>query len=292
MTESQTLECLAVDGGGTRSRFALAAAGDPIVVTAGPANVSTDFAGSVQTILSGIGKLAEETGRPVDDLTGLPAFIGLAGVTGTALTERLFEALPFRTVRYADDRLAALHGALGSGDGVIAHCGTGSFIAGRIGGRERLAGGWGPVLGDEGSAQVLGRRLLWLVLQHADGFRPSSPLLAETLDRFGDAAEIVRFAGSARPPELGALAPMVTEAAASGDPAAQFLMREAAEIVADELRKLGWVPGLPICLTGGVGPTYAAYLPEEMRKDIREPLEEPIGGAIALARDLAREHAT
>ena len=289
MTETADISVLAIDGGGTRCRFALSDADGLHMVEGGRANVSSDFDGTVATILHGLSDLATHAGRSVENLTVLPAFVGLAGMTGPAIASRLEKALPLRTARYVDDRPAAVRGALGERDGVVAHCGTGSFIAAQIDRHMRLAGGWGPVLGDEGSAQLLGRRLLWIVLQHVDGFHAETPLIKEVLARFGDAANIVRFAGGATPTELGALAPLVTRAAQNGDAAGRFLMAEAAGQVADCLRQLGWKPGLAICLTGGISPYYAPYLPEEMQAYIREPEAEPIQGAVALALAFAQE---
>lgn len=290
MKDASKPDCLAIDGGGTHCRFALSVGGVLTVVEGGTANVSSDFDRSVMTIRTGLSRLEDQTGHDVRDLASLPTFVGLAGVTGPAMVERLRNALPFDKVRYSDDRPAALRGALGLRDGVVAHCGTGSFLAAQIGGVTRLAGGWGPVIGDEGSAQAVGRRLLWLTLQQVDAFRSATPLTDAVLSKLGGAAEIVRFAGNARPHDLGSLAPMVTEAAKDEDPSAHQLLQEAADVVALGIRQIGWKPGLTICLTGGIAPFYQSYLPEDMQDDIRPREAEPIAGALALAEDLAREH--
>ncbi len=291
MAETSRPDCVAIDGGGTRCRFVVSINDLVQSVEGGTANVSSDFDKSVATILSGLNELAALTGRDIQYLTSLPAFVGLAGVTGPAMVERLKTALPFVTARYADDRPAALRGALGSQSGIVAHCGTGSFLAAQYEGDIRLAGGWGPVLGDEGSAQVVGRRLLWLTLQCVDGFHSPTPLTDAVISRFGGAPEIVSFAGSANPHDLGALAPMVTDAAADDDPSAQFLLKEAAALVAHGIRQIGWWPGLAICLTGGIAPFYGPYLPDDMQADIRPHEADPLDGALALAADLARKNA-
>ncbi len=292
MAETSRPDCVAIDGGGTRCRFVVSINDLVQSVEGGTANVSSDFDKSVATILSGLNELAALTGRDIQYLTSLPAFVGLAGVTGPAMVERLKTALPFVTARYADDRPAALRGALGSQNGIVAHCGTGSFLAAQFESDIRLAGGWGPVLGDEGSAQLVGRRLLWLTLQCVDGFHSPTPLTDAVISRFGSAPEIVSFAGSANPHELGALAPMVTDAAADDDPSAQFLLKEAAALVALGIRQIGWSPGLAICLTGGIAPFYGPYLPDDMQADIRPHEADPIEGALALAADLARKSAS
>lgn len=289
MSDSSTYHVLAVDGGGTRCRLALAEGAAVTSVETGSANVSTDFDGGVREIRDGLTRLAARTGRAADDLARLPAFVGLAGVTGTAIADRLRAALPFTRVRILDDRPAALRGALGDADGVIAHCGTGSFYGARAGGQMRFAGGWGPVLGDEASAQWIGRLALGVTLETVDGRLPASPLSQRLLADLGDAPGIVRFAGQARPTDFGALAPLVTDHAAQGDRLARRVMQAGADEIARALPDIGWTPDQPICLTGGIGPQYAPYLPAAMQAVLTRPAGEPLSGAIALARDLARE---
>lgn len=291
MSDSQDIPVLAVDGGGTRCRVALAQSGEVTSVETGPANVSTDFEGGARQVLEGLHAIANKTGRALEDLAQYPAFIGLAGVTGSAIAERLRAALPLRNLRIDDDRPAALRGALGRRDGVIAHCGTGSFFGAQIDGAMRFAGGWGPVLGDEASAQWIGRTALRLALETVDGRFSHTPLAAALLDRLEGAPGIVRFATTAIPAEFGALAPMVTDHASRGDALGQHVMMAGAADIARSLPLIGWVPGLAICLTGGIGPQFAPYLPEAMQSDLDTPAGTPIDGALSLAAERIGEPA-
>jgi glucosamine kinase len=152
----------------------------------------------------------------------------------------------------------------------------------------RFAGGWGMLLGDEASAQWVGRRTLALVLETMDGRRPRSALAAELLADFRDPPGILAFASGADPAAFGALAPRVSEHALRGDPLAQAVMRQGAEEIARSLRDLGWTAGQPICLTGGIGPAFANDLPGDMQADLAAPRGSPLDGALALARDFAR----
>ncbi|MCH2095483.1 MAG: ATPase [Rhodobacteraceae bacterium] len=289
MTRTFDAFSLAVDGGGTRCRIALVGGEMPLVAGAGSVNVSTDFAGATAELLRGFQDLAMQAGGTLDDLSPVPAYIGLAGVTGPELAERLAEGLPLVHVRIEDDRLAALRGALGRSDGVVAHCGTGSFVASRRAGQVRLAGGWGPVLGDEASAQWVGRQALARTLDAVDGFLVETELSRGLLSKFGSAAEIVAFAGAASPADLGALAVMVTDNAAAGDGIAVAILQNAAEDVVTACKRLGWTSGMPICLTGGIGPFYRPYLPADMQQDVMPPKGEPLAGAIALAEEFRKE---
>ncbi len=96
----------------------------------------------------------------------------------------------------------------------------------------------------------------------------------------------MEFATHARPPDFGAVAPMVTEAARAGDALARALMAHGAQEIARALTHLGWRAGLDICLTGGIGPHYTPYLPEAMQGCVIASDAEPIIGALALAQEM------
>lgn len=280
---------LAIDGGGTRCRLALAQGDTIVTVETGAANISTDLAAAVAEILHGLDLLAERTGCPVVDLLNLPAYLGLAGAIGPQVTARLEAALPFARARIEDDRAPALRGALGAADGFLAHCGTGSFLGRQQAGEMRFAGGWGPVLGDEASSVWLGRRAMARALDAVDGHCPQTPLLSHILTEHGGAAGVVAFAARATATETGALARVVTGFAEREDAAACALLARGAEEIAERLRGLGWRPGDLLCLAGGLGPAYAPYLPDAMRETLTPPQAAPLIGAVALARKFADE---
>ncbi len=288
MVKSKSTPVLAIDGGGTRCRIASADEAGVVSIETASANVSTDFDGSVREILKGLSQLGERIHAECDDIYMRPAFLGLAGVTGSDIIRRLQDALPFKHIRIADDKPAALRGSLADADGFLAHCGTGSFFGVQLDGHQRFVGGWGPVLGDEASAQWIGRAALSASLESVDQIRQRSSLTDRLLSEFGDAAGIVSFASHAEPVEFGALARHVTEASANDDPVAIEVMRAGAGKVVEALGHLGWRPGMTICLTGGIGPHFERHLPDEMRQSVAAPKSSPLDGAISLAFDLAR----
>jgi glucosamine kinase len=283
---------LAIDGGGTYCRFVLLAGGERHEWEGGSANVSSDFDAAVAVVLEGADALADRTGQAPEAIHALPAYLGLAGVTGPAMAARLQAALPFANAIYTDDRPTVLRGALGRRDGAIAHCGTGSFFASSLDGEHRFAGGWGPVLGDEASAQWLGRRLLSATLETVDGLRTATVLTDAVIARFNDAPGIVHFAGTAEPDDFGRLAPLVTDSMVSDDATGLALMREGALHIEETLRSVGWRPGLTLCLTGGLAPHYTRFLPEEMQACVTAAQAEPIEGAVALALEHAERGST
>ncbi|MBV6656291.1 MAG: hypothetical protein KI785_00840 [Devosiaceae bacterium] len=280
---------LAIDGGGSRCRIALDTGAARFNVETGPANTYTDFDGAVARIRQGLEALAVEAGWTLPALLAVPVYVGLAGVSGDAVAARLKAALGFETARFEDDRPAAIRAALGTGDGAVIHCGTGSFYALQRSGQIRLAGGWGPILGDEASAKWLGWSVLAATVKVHDGRLPPSALAEALLDGLGGIDALETFALGAGASDFGSLAPKVTEAAAHGEPLALSIVRDGARHIEQAVRAMGWTPAMTLCLTGGVAPLYKPYLPQPVQAAIRPPWGEPIEGALSLARELVHD---
>lgn len=271
---------LGLDGGGTGCRAALADATGRVIAraSAGPANIVTDPQGARAAILAAAGAVMEGH-CPPDQVC---AVLGLAGANFPKAAARIAQGLPFARVQVVQDVQIAVAGALGDDDGILAAMGTGSVFAVRRADALRVIGGWGLVLGDEGSGAWIGRALMARALRGLDGFVPLTPLLRRLLDDHGGGAGLAAFAQSARPADFAALAPLVT---GSDDPAAIAVMEAATVEVAAAIDLLQQGGALPVVFTGGLGPTYADRL--RGRWPIRAPLGDNVDGALHMARRLA-----
>ena len=285
----QDTAVLAVDGGGTRCRFALDQHGTRHVVTLGAANVATCFETTVATLREGLSRLAAEAGAGQQSLTALPAYLGLAGIVDAEDAARVSSALPLQRARVEDDRRSAVRGALGDADGAVAGLGTGSFFARQTSGEIRLAGGWGARLGDEASGFWIGREALAAALDVQDGLRAQTELSLALLRRFDGPRGIVAFSLGATGTDFAELAPLVTEAADAGDEIALDVLRRGAAHVTEVLHALGWASGEGLCLVGGVAHVYPAFLPREAVSALIDPKGTSLDGAVALARAFAVE---
>jgi N-acetylglucosamine kinase-like BadF-type ATPase len=88
----------------------------------------------------------------------------------------------------ANDALIALVAGVGSAPGVVLIAGTGSIAYGRNARNEAArAGGWGYVLGDEGSGYWIGRQALRAVVRASDGRGPQTSLTPLVLEHYGAA---------------------------------------------------------------------------------------------------------
>lgn len=268
---------LGLDGGGTGCRAVLTDADGHVLGRAegGPCNIMSDRDGAVAAL-----RACADQAMGAHDPRQVSAVLGLAGVNTSGAADWLPALLPFGRVRVVQDAETAAVGALGDRDGIVAAMGTGSVFIRKLDAQIATLGGWGPVLGDDGSGNWLGRRFLADVLRAHDGLAVATPLTHATLARHGGPAGIVSFARSATGADFGTEVRHIL--AARDDPAAQRLLSAAAEVVAASIARLRGDADLPVVFTGGLGPLYAEMLAG--RWQILPPLGGPLDGALALAR--------
>lgn len=280
---------IGIDGGGTGCRVAIARAGGGVIARAeaGPANATSDLRGCVANVRMALEQALVSAGLTLAQVAGAPAHAGLAGVISAEVGTAVAQALPLSNLSVTEDRETMVAGALGGRDGALAAIGTGSFVAAQRGDVMHGVGGWGWQLSDEASGAWLGQAALRRALAARDGMAEQSDLLAALLDDMGGALGIVAFAGRAGPAEYAALAPRVVAAALADDAAAVALMRTGADWITRALVAVGHRDGDPLCLTGGLGPRYSAYLPPDLTRGLVEPVGTALDGALLLARQRA-----
>jgi len=176
---------------------------------------------------------------------------GVAGAGRPRIARRLISylshAFPQASVRVITDIEIALEAALAPGNvdsrtneaGIVIVAGTGSAVGGRnSAGKTARAGGWGPWIGDPGSAYDIGRRAVEAALRARDHLGPSTAL-GEKILRAEEAAakaqdwDTILERIAKRPDAVfPRLFPVVTDAAAAGDVVAQQILASAAKSLA------------------------------------------------------------
>jgi N-acetylglucosamine kinase len=301
---------LGIDAGGTRTTALLATAEGKAIATGagGPGNfqaVGEDAArASIEAAIDGA--LAAAPDGPVAREQVAAVAAGLAGMHVPADYER-FTALvgtllPAARVRIYNDGEVALAAATGGREGIVVVAGTGSIAYGADrSGRSLRCGGWGYIIGDEGSAYAIARQALRAASQAADSRAPASTLV----DAFTTALGVPAFDEILRPVygppvmtrhQLAALAPLVTQCAADGDAAAQVVLAEAGEELAalaiTLARRLDLgAKSFAVACSGGVWkagelvlePFRQRVLAAYPRAHINSPLLTPVAGAALLA---------
>ncbi|MFI5178780.1 MAG: N-acetylglucosamine kinase [Vicinamibacterales bacterium] len=300
---------LGIDAGGTKTVCQLADEhGRMLAETRGPgANLQAGGELEVEKALHAA--IAEALGR---DRAIRPAAIccGMAGVDrpeDTAVIRGILTRIGQRAdLLIVNDALIALEAGAPGEAGVVIVAGTGSIAYGRDhAGRAARAGGWGHVLGDEGSGYWLGRQALQSVVRAADGRGPSTRLTARVLAHYGvgRAQDLVHqvYYGGTRPAAIAALGAVVQAAAEEGDAIAQQIVEtgamELAAAAVSVATRLG-LDACPIVLSGGMFrgvPRLQASVTRRLaqalpRASVQRLTVEPAQGAVHLALALAAGH--
>lgn len=299
---------IGIDGGGTRTR-ALLADSTGAVHASGEAGTSNPL---VHGVAAAQRELSLAVSRAFAAANAPPAraaalCMGLGGAGRQREQRELVEwagAHLAAQVRVVNDGEIVLAAGTPANWGVAVIAGTGSLAWGRNErGETARAGGWGYVMGDEGSGYDLARRALRAATQSADGRSEPTELLAAILaywqlEHPTDLVGKVYRSGMTNA-QLAELARVVIDTAARGDPAAKGLVRQAAGELARGVgtvcRTLGLEPNpIPLALAGGLL-GGAVLLREELSVELKradlacEPVtvvEQPVLGAVRLALEL------
>ena len=277
----------AIDGGGSGCRVAIHnTQGDPLArVDGGPANVFSDPNSAIQNVLDAVQITARQAQLGPQALANSIAHIGLAGVIDQAIRDMVATKMPFARVSVSDDRKTSVVGAFGPYDGILAAIGTGAFVASQTDTAIRYFGGWGYQLSDQASGSWLGRQALKRTILAFDGVTAHSPLTRGMLQKFGGTpVGMVHFANTASPADLAALAPQVVAAAKDGDTHVIALMKGGVDYLMSCINAASLGPDTALCLSGGLGPHYAPYLPPTIQRRVQAARGTALDGAHTLAR--------
>jgi N-acetylmuramic acid 6-phosphate etherase len=277
--------CLGIDGGGTRtiallarcdgSRWTLLGRGP-----SGPANLHTVGSAAAFAALDAAVNAAFAAAGKVRTRVA-SACLGLAGAGRAAEQQQILDwarqADLAENIEVTTDAEILLAAGTPAGWGLALVAGTGSIAYGRSAqGSTARAGGWGYLLGDEGSGYALVVAALQAIARAADERGQPTALTERLLARLGlrqpqELASAI-YRGTWDRTKLAGLAPLVLETAEAGDAVAESVVAEAARELARAgaavAAKLGMRDqSIPLALAGGVLLGSAGY-----RKRVLEAL--------------------
>lgn len=297
-----------IDAGGTKTVCLLADARGAIVSEGRGPGANLHAAGelAVEKVLHEV----METAIGDRNITPTAICLGIAGVDRED-EARTVAAIMRRIARHSrvlvvNDALIALVAGAGDAAGIVLIAGTGSIAYGRnADGDAARAGGWGHMIGDEGSGYWIGREALAAVMRAGDGRGPATRLSAEMLAHFqvSDVSRLPRIVYDREVPRMSvaAVGPIVQQVAEQGDAVATRILERAAEelvlaarSVASRLEMRG--DAFTFYLAGGafkVVPWLARELPRRLievapRCTVQVLDAEPAIGAVWLALAEAR----
>lgn len=228
---------LALDAGGTKTECWLADEERVLARSSGGTvklmNVGAQEATArLRAVVQAAGNMA---GVPLQSITR--TCMGLAGIASEGVRTwaeiSLSELVSGELILTGDEEIA-LQSAFGDGPGVLVIAGTGSNVVGRCSDGARMtAGGWGPMLADEGSGHWIGLEGIRSGLRARDR-GASTCLLREISSAWGvdGVGGILAKANQSPRPDFAMLAGVVAQCAARGDVLATSVLQRAGEELA------------------------------------------------------------
>jgi len=300
---------IGMDGGGTKTKCILTDINlKPIYETiSGPSNflvIGTEIVS--ETILNLVNECLSSQNISSSDIEAI-----VLGTTGGGrrndaelLEKKIYEdakqkSISINKFRVESDARIALEGAFSGKAGSILIAGTGSIMFGKDeAGEIHRVGGFGRFIGDEGSGYRIGRIGLNAVARYFDG-RAKSTKIADLLEQefsIGSSETLITevYRNNFN---IAAVAPLVFDAAESGDKIAQRILEDEADElllhVSSMKTKLD-VQLLKVSLIGSLltTPNYFSYLFNEkvIRRfndvQIKEAEHSPEYGAALMAKQL------
>jgi N-acetylglucosamine kinase-like BadF-type ATPase len=298
---------LGVDGGGSKTAFALIDADGRVVAraTAPSSYYFADGFGVVERVLTqGITDICTQAGMEPSDIDW--AFFGLPGYGEASGDVEQLDAVPGRVLghdRYScdNDMVCGWAGSLAGEDGINVISGTGSMTYGERRGTGHRVGGWGELFGDEGSAYWIATQGLNAFSRMSDGRLVRGPLYDLIRERLQissdlDAVGLVIEKWGGNRGSIAALATTVCEAARHEDQASTGILTAAAEELATLVETTRVLVGftdaelVPVSYSGGMfsDEGYLALFRNALGRlpakyDLRLPLLDPAVGAALYA---------
>lgn len=245
---------IGIDGGGTSSTLRILDEQGTELGSGvgGPTNMSAQPVEEVRNTLDNliIGSI-EHAGLSIGECNAL--CIGTAGA-GRAYQSTILKGIIKdigikKNVIVRNDADIALVAGAGKEEGIIVIAGTGSIAYGStLEGKSYRTGGWGHIVGDEGSAYYIGARALTEALRSYDGRRESTLLLPMLMDAINvdDVDYMIKYIyddGFSKT-KIAKLAKVVDEAYKKGDQTAKEILSDGSYelfLLADAVvRKLGF----------------------------------------------------
>lgn len=234
---------IGIDGGATKTRAALINSDYEIITEVTYNQTANYHIKGMDYVANLVNDICKEVISKSHQIkTEEVAFVGF-GATGLATDkeydhmkehmEKIGFTLPFVAT---NDAITALLGGTNNDYGILAIAGTGSIILGlNKAGKEARVGGWGALLGDEGSGYSLGMLGVRKLMMHLDGRLPETKLKETIFEILGveGAYGMRQWAIDVgfEKDKIAALAPAVFKAYRAGDTlAATIVEGEAFEI--------------------------------------------------------------
>lgn len=228
-----------IDGGGTKSTVCVICSSGELISTfeIEPTNYTDAKKRQICDVLLELKSTLKETFSPIEMWS--ICLSGLGRMADQVEFKKVLDANNLSEKIFVEgDALAALEGAIPDEQGIILIAGTGSIAFGKSEtGHVFRAGGWGYLLGDEGSGFSIGKKGLNAALQDFDG-RGIQTALRAKFEKFFAVDSIEKsithiYTSYSNRGDLAKFAPFVFEEAKNGDEVAKSIVLQAAQDLAE-----------------------------------------------------------
>jgi N-acetylglucosamine kinase-like BadF-type ATPase len=232
---------IGIDAGGTNTKAVILKDGKETVfeATCGYGNPAIHYETALANISFAITACLESGfGNECEEIV-----IGVAGIEAGENLQKLQQDLKLVTqvpIILVNDAELAFYAYFGPQDGILTIAGTGSISYGRNQERGSYIGGWGHLLGDEGSSYDIAIQACKQMIMEEESNTAYSPLTRAILDSLGmtEVKEIKGFIYQSKKDEIASLAYIAHLQAEKGDRIAQMLFGNAGVQLADQTLRL------------------------------------------------------
>ena len=284
---------IGVDGGATKTEAVAYSLADQEVGQgyAGFGNLSLDFDEAVKNIIDAIKQCINSIKGQDRPEECLGIYLGIAGIDDSDNVEKVETLLKkkfhCKVHAWHDSELA--HAAVFKGeDGIITISGTGSVSYGLYKGKQARTGGWGHILGDEGSGYNIGLAAFKrMTIEEESGLVRSE--LTQTIMRKLNLKlvnDIKEFIYSASKGEIAAYAPIVAELAKAAEINSVNILIQAGNELAIMTERLYKKLGINESINIGVSGSILSKV-DIVREEFKSCLERDLESVNIIAGDIS-----
>lgn len=257
---------IGIDGGGTKSIGYITDETGKLLGKSEEGSLNIHSQGEVEVksnLHSIINSLIDIVDCKIEDLELIS--MGIAGVGRVKDRERFLSIIDELGIKVnfllTTDIHIALLGAHGKEEGILILSGTGSMAIGIDNmGKEYRLGGWGHIIGDEGSGYDIGKKGLSLVAKTIDGLKDSDSLVEMVYDMYGveNTDDFVRYiySNTRTKADIARISKAVYQCAVKGDQNCLDMINSASQDLVDLaiglINKIDNIDDLNISIAGGV----------------------------------------
>lgn len=275
---------IGIDGGGTKTEaVAYTLEGKELSrALTGFSNVLIDKKEAIKNIITAIDECNLKIANSLENNNCLAIYLGIAGGESEEVSSFVTRTLTNRygvKVKAVNDAVIALASLLKGEDGILTISGTGSISYGVRQGKVKTAGGWGHLLGDEGSGYFIAIEALRLITLEEDMDKYPSNLSKALLKEMGieNRKDIINFVYGSPKGEIAALVPVVVSCAQQGESdAIEILKRGGRELAKTTLivyESLGFKGHVAIGIKGSIL-TKISMVREEFENTLKESINQ------------------